>query len=112
MQNTGQQGAEMEARIGVSIIAQRLAEMSTKLGLSSELGKALHKAAGILAKAVPAGTIPPGADVAQAQKMGQAQRQNAANVAAMRQSGAAAPPGGAPPMPRPPMMPQQPGVAA
>lgn len=102
----------MEARIAVNFLANRLTEMAGKLGITSELGKAMHKAAGILAKAVPPGSIPPGAEVAQAQKMQMAGRQNAANIAAMRQSGAGGAPGGAPPVPRPPVMPQQPGVAA
>lgn len=104
MSETGNQGTEMEVRIAVNFLANRLTEMAGRLGLHSELGKALHKAAGILAKAVPAGSVPQGADVAQLQRIMQSGRQNAANVAAMRQAGG--PSGATPPqMPRPPGMP-------
>lgn len=112
MQDTGNQGAEMEARVAVNFLANRLTELAGRLGLGSELGNALHKAAGILAKAVPKGSIPQGAEVAQIQRIMQSQRQNAANLAAMRQQAGGAPPGGAPggmpatpPMPRPPAQP-------
>lgn len=103
MQPTGNQGTEMEARIAVNFLANRLTELAGRLGLHSELGKALHKAAGILAKAVPAGSVPQGAEVAQLQRIMQSGRQNAANVAAMRQGGGGGSPAAAPPpMPRPP----------
>lgn len=93
----------MEARIAVNFLANRLTELAGRLGLHSELGKALHKAAGILAKAVPAGSVPQGAEVAQLQRIMQSGRQNAANVAAMRQGGGGGSPAAAPPpMPRPP----------
>jgi hypothetical protein len=112
MQDTGNQGAEMEARVAVNFLANRLTELAGRLGLGSELGNALHKAAGILARAVPKGSIPPGAEVAQIQRIMQSQRQNAANLAAMRQQAGNPPAGGAPggmpatpPMPRPPTAP-------
>jgi hypothetical protein len=104
MQGTPNQGAEMEARVAVNFLANRLTEMAGKLGLHSELGKAMHKAAGILAKAVPAGSVPQGAEVAQLQRIMQAGRQNAANVASMRQGGGG-PPGAPTPVPRPPSIP-------
>jgi hypothetical protein len=97
----------MTVRIQVGQLANRLADLAGKLGLSSELGEALHKAAGILAKAVPRGSIPQGAEVATAQRLDQQQRQNAANVAAMRMAQGG---GGAPSTPRPPNMPGAPGV--
>ena len=109
MQNTGNAGAEMEARIAINFLANRMTELAGRLGLHSELGKALHKASGILAKAVPAGSVPQGAEVAQLQRIMQSGRQNAANVAAMRGAGGA---GGAPSVPRPPAVPQMPGMAA
>ena len=105
MQNAGQQGLEMEARIGVSFLANQLAQFAGRLGIQSDLGKALHHAAGILAQAVPPGSVPPGAEQAFLQKLMLAARQNQANVAAMRQQGAGGPPqAGAPaaPVPRPP----------
>lgn len=103
----------MEARVGVSFLANQLAQMAGRLGIHNELGSALHKAAGILAKAVPPGSVPPGAEQAMIQKLMMAARQNQANVAAMRQAGGGGGPGPAqqagmapPPMPRPPTMPQ------
>jgi hypothetical protein len=102
----------MEARIGVNFLANQLAQMAGRLGIGSELGSALHKAAGILSKAVPPGSIPPGAEVALMQKMQMAMRQNQANVAAMRQMPGGQNAGGGqagiqpPPTPRPPQMPQ------
>ena len=106
MQNAGQQGLEMEARIGVSFLANQLAQFAGRLGIQSDLGKALHHAAGILAKAVPPGSVPPGAEQAFLQKLMLAARQNQANVAAMRQQGGGAggPQAGMqqPPVPRPP----------
>jgi hypothetical protein len=111
MQDTGNQGAEMEARVAVNFLANRLTELAGRLGLGSELGNALHKAAGILARAVPKGSIPQGAEVAQLQRLAQAQRQNAANLAAMRQQAGGAPPGGAPGgMPQPPPTPRPPSA--
>lgn len=104
----------MEARVAVSVIANKLTEFAGRIGVSSELGRAIYKAAGILAKAVPAGSIPPGAEMAQLQKLLQAGRQNAANTAAMRQAGAppggGAAPGAPPSVPRPPGMP--PGMSS
>lgn len=111
-QQTGQQGLEMEARIGVNFLANQLVQLSARLGPGSELGAALHKAAGVLAKAVPPGSIPPGAEMALLHKMMMASKQNQANVAAMRQMPGGAAAGGAqpgmppPPTPRPPSMPQ------
>jgi hypothetical protein len=105
MQATPNQGAEMEARVAVNFLANRLTELAGKLGLHSELGKALHKAAGILAKAVPPGSVPQGAEASQLQRILQSGRQNAANVAAMRQAGGPAPGGPPTPAPRPPGMP-------
>ena len=111
MQDTGNQGAEMEARVAVNFLANRLTELAGRLGLGSELGNALHKAAGILARAVPKGSIPQGAEVAQMQRLAMAQRQNAANLAAMRQQAGGAAPGGAPGgMPTPPPTPRPPGM--
>ena len=112
MQNTGNAGAEMEARIAINFLANRMTELAGRLGLHSELGKALHKASGILAKAVPAGSVPQGAEVAQMQRIMQSGRQNAANVAAMRGAGGPPGAGGSPAVPRPPAVPQMPGMAA
>ena len=113
-QQTGQQGMEMEARIAVNFLANQLVQLVARLGPGSQLGSAVHKAAGVLAKAVPPGSIPPGAEVALVQKLMAAAKQNQANVAAMRQQpggvGAGGPQAGmppAPPMPRPPPMPPQ-----
>jgi hypothetical protein len=102
----------MEARIGVNFLANQLIQLSARLGPGSELGTALHKASAILAKAVPPGSIPPGAEMALIHKMMMAAKQNQANVAAMRQMPGGAAAGGAPagistpPTPRPPMQPQ------
>lgn len=111
-QQTGQQGAEMEARIVVNFLANQMVQLVARLGPGSELGSAIHRAAGVLAKAVPPGSIPPGAEVALLQKLMMAQKQNQANVAAMRQQPGGVAAGGqqagmppAPPMPRPPPMP-------
>jgi hypothetical protein len=105
----------MEARVWVVPVANRMSELAARIGLHTELGKALHKAAGLLASAVPPDTVPAGAELAQMQKMQQALRQNAANTAAMRQTGGPQPggmpgapggmPGGHPAMPRPPSIP-------
>jgi hypothetical protein len=112
MSDTGNQGAEMEARVAVNFLANRLTELAGRLGLGSELGNALHKAAGILARAVPKGSIPQGAEVAQIQRIMQSQRQNAANLAAMRQNAGGAPAGGAPGgMPPTPQVPRPPTVS-
>ena len=103
----------MEARIAVNFLANQLVQLVARLGPGSQLGSAVHKAAGILAKAVPPGSIPPGAEVALVQKLMAAAKQNQANVAAMRQQPGGAAAGGpqagmsAPPMPRPPSMPPQ-----
>lgn len=108
----------MEARIGVSFIANQLVQLAGKLGIGSELGSVAHKAAGILAKAVPPGSIPPGAEVALLQKIMAAARQNQGNVAAMRQMGGGAAAGGPQPgmqppsMPRPPQVPQMLGTGS
>jgi hypothetical protein len=113
MQDTGNQGAEMEARVAVNFLANRLTELAGRLGLGSELGNALHKAAGILSKAVPRGSIPEGAEVAQMQRMALQQRQNAAALAAMRQQAGGSAPGGAPGgMPTPPPTPRPPAVSS
>lgn len=109
MSDTGQQGMEMEARVAIGFLANRMVEMAGRLGLHSDLGKALHKAAGILSKAVPAGSVPPGAEQAQLQRILQQSRQNAANVASMRQQGVPAAGGGAP---RPPTIPGGGGTGA
>ena len=94
----------MQARIMASMLASRMAMFSGVLGLHSELGQALNKAAQIIHKAVPPGSIPQGAEMAAAQKFDKMGRQNAANVGAMRQMGGG--PAGAPPQaPRPPAMP-------
>ena len=112
MMNTGNQGQEMEARVAVSFLANKLTEMAGKLCLHNELGAAMHKAAGILAKAVPPGSIPPGAEMALLHNMMLAQKQNSANVAAMRQMPGGQGAGGdqagmpTPQAPRPPQMPQ------
>ena len=111
-QQTGQQGLEMEARIGVNFLANQLVQLSARLGPGSQLGAALHKAAGVLAKAVPPGSIPPEAEQALMQKLILAAKQNHANVAAMRQMPGGQSAGGdqpgmpTPPTPRPPQMPQ------
>lgn len=99
----------MQVRVLVPQFANMLSEMAGRIGLGSELGQALHKAAGILARAVPAESIPQGAEVAQMQRLEQQRRQNAANVAAMRGAGGGAGQG-SPPVPRPPNMPGTPGV--
>lgn len=109
MQDTGRQGLEMQARIGAANLASQLSMLAGLLGVHSQLGKALADASRILGKAIPAGSIPEGAMQAQAQKMQQMSRQNAANVGAMRQMGGGpAAAGGAPGMPpsapRPPQM--------
>jgi len=112
MQDTGNQGVEQEARVAVNILASRMTELAGRLGLGSELGNALHKAAGILAKAVPKGSITPGSEVAQMQRLALQQRQNAAALAAMRQNAGATAPGGAPGgMPTPPPTPRPPASA-
>lgn len=102
----------MEARIVVNFLANQMVQLVARLGPGSELGSAIHRAAGVLAKAVPPGSIPPGAEVALLQKLMMAQKQNQANVAAMRQQPGGVAAGGqqagmppAPPMPRPPPMP-------
>jgi hypothetical protein len=111
-QQTGQQGVEMEARIAVNFLANQLVQLSARLGPGSELGTALHKAAGTLAKAVPPGSIPPGAEMALLHKMMMAAKQNQTNIAAMRQMPGGAAAGGqqagmpTPPTPRPPQVPQ------
>jgi hypothetical protein len=102
----------MEARIGVNFLANQLVQLSARLGPGSQLGAALHRAAGVLAKAVPPGSIPPGAEMALLHKMMMAARQNQTNIAAMRQMPGGAAAGGpqagmgVPPTPRPPMTPQ------
>ena len=111
-QETGQQGLEMEARIGANFLANQLVQLSARLGPGSSLGAALHRAAGVLAKAVPPGSIPPGAEMALIHKIMLAAKQNQANVAAMRQMPGGQAAGGAqagmptPPTPKPPQMPQ------
>lgn len=112
MADTGQQGTEMEARVAIGFLANRMVEMAGRLGLHSDLGKALHKAAGILSKAVPAGSIPPGSEQAQLQRILQSSRQNAANVASMRSQGASAGGMGGGGAPRPPTIPGGGGTGA
>jgi hypothetical protein len=96
----------MQVRVLIPKFANLLNDMATKAGITTQEGQALHKCAGILAKAVPPESVPEGGGDAQFQRMAQQDRQNQANVAAMRQSGGA---GGAAPMPRPPNMPGAPG---
>lgn len=101
----------MEARVAAKFIADQLAILVARLGTTSQLGRALHQASMVISKTVPPGSIPPGAEQAMLQKFQAAQRQNAANIASMRQQG---PPGAGgpqagvqtPPTPRPPQMPQ------
>jgi hypothetical protein len=106
----------LEGKVAVSMLAKQLDQVAARLGFNSQLGSVVQKAAGLLAKAVPPGTVPPGAEQALLQKLFMAQKQNAANVAQMRQGaqpgagGAGAMPGmAAPQAPRPPTMP---GMAA
>lgn len=111
-QQTGQMGVELEARIGVSFLANQLVQLAGRLGIGSELGRSLHQAAGILAKAVPPGSIPPGAENALLHKLMLAARQNQGNISAMRQMQGGRAAGGAPagiqtpPTPQPPQVPQ------
>lgn len=98
----------MQVRVLIPQFANMLSEMAGRVGMGTEMGQALHKAAGILARAVPAESIPQGAEVAQMQRLEQQRRQNAANVAAMRGAGGAGQ--GNPAVPRPPNMPGTPGV--
>ena len=95
----------MQARVGVSFLANQLTQMAGRLGMGSELGRALHHAAGILSKAVPPGSIPPGAEQALMERIQLAARQGMAQQAALRQMRqGGGPQAGVPPeaVPRPP----------
>lgn len=104
----------MESRVIAKVIADQMALLVARLGTTSELGRALHQASMVISKLVPPGSVPPEAEQAVMQKFMAAQRQNAANIAAMRRMGgpgAGGPQAGiqTPPTPRPPQMPQMMG---
>ena len=75
----------MQARVGVNFLANLLSQIASRLGVSSDLGRAVHHASGILAKAVPPGSITPGSEQALMQRIQMAQRQGQANQLALRQ---------------------------
>ena len=103
-QGAGQMGMEMQARVAVSFLANQLAMWAARLGVGSELGRALHQSAGVLSKAVPPGSIPPGAEQALMERMQLAQRQGMANQSALQQMRQGGPQAGVSPpgAPRPP----------
>jgi len=73
------------ARLGLIV---RLMEMTLpEVGVASEEGRDLLKALSTLSRHVPAGSVPPGVENAELQRLMQRQKENGMQVAQMRRAG-------------------------
>jgi hypothetical protein len=105
---TPNKGYEAAAMQRVGVLVKALTEILPTVGMSSDLGQAIHKAIGLLGKHVPPGSTSNAAEKNSIEKMAIQNQQNGAMQQQMKQPGAA---GAQPPPSMPQAAPQMPKAA-